>query len=128
MNWYEYAWRNGSTASSSALSEQAPLDTKTATSWYEYGWRAGLVADLKPSDASDSHSRPDVKRIMSGLRHAVGRVLSWLDGSDEPHVWSTVNPAGQVRWNANDPYSGRQIRDVSENALRVWLEERHYNT
>jgi hypothetical protein len=56
------------------------------------------------------------------------RAIAYFAASDEPHVWQSQNQQGETVWNAHDPRTGRSVNDLSASELRVWLEERHYQT
>jgi hypothetical protein len=50
-------------------------------------------------------------------RTAAGR----LGAANEPYAWATCTE-GQTRWHAIDPITGQTVRDVSDQALRTWLD------
>ncbi|NJL45610.1 MAG: hypothetical protein HC922_07515 [Leptolyngbyaceae cyanobacterium SM2_3_12] len=75
-----------------------------------------------PSD-SQAPAPPSWSARWSNLWHGW---LASLDVSPEPKVWQTSDSRGQVTWNAYDAMSGQGIYQVSDQDLRVWLEDLHY--
>lgn len=55
-------------------------------------------------------------------------MIAYLNTSSEPHVWQSKDSAGRVVWNAYDPINRSSVEQVSAHEMRVWLEERHYQT
>ena len=41
------------------------------------------------------------------------------------HLWCTRDRQGKMQWNAYDPTTKRSIYNVSEEQMRVWIEQRH---
>lgn len=63
-----------------------------------------------------------------GVKALWQRAIAHLTVSDEPHVWHSQDAQGQTLWNAYDSRTGRSISRVSATNLRIWLEERHYQS
>ncbi|MBD1997644.1 hypothetical protein H6G00_13570 [Leptolyngbya sp. FACHB-541] len=75
-----------------------------------------------------SHQSPNGKRPKFGakLSSLWRTMLAHLKVSSEPQVWQTRNTAGEIVWNAYNPATGQSLDQVSEQEVRAWLEERHY--
>jgi|GEM_PF-841173 hypothetical protein len=53
-------------------------------------------------------------------------IAKLLESTTEPHVWKTYDQKGNPIWHAHDPVTGQESEWISEDDLRVWLEERYY--
>lgn len=85
--------------------------------WYDQAWQLGTSADL-------NHPKPDQNSYTPSFLQGA---IAFFSGSSEPRVWKTQDQQDTL-WNAYDPTSGKTVRKVSEDQLRVWLEERHYHS
>ena len=47
--------------------------------------------------------------------------------SNEPRVWQKRDRFGQTYWQVYDPIRDRFARFSSEQEVRQWLEQRHYD-
>ncbi|PSB14177.1 hypothetical protein C7B61_06910 [filamentous cyanobacterium CCP1] len=54
------------------------------------------------------------------------RIFEFISASSEPHVWTVQDADVLNRWSAYDPITGERIQLISEQEMRKWLEERHY--
>ncbi|MBW4466419.1 MAG: hypothetical protein KME07_13425 [Pegethrix bostrychoides GSE-TBD4-15B] len=77
---------------------------------------------------SDSRSTKQSTNASARLRHIWQSLLSYLSNSNELRVWKASNVDGQPVWKAYDPTTESRVEFVSELDLRVWLEERYYQT
>lgn len=53
-------------------------------------------------------------------------IARMLESNTEPYVWKTYDQMGNPIWHAHDPVTGQESEWISEDDLRVWLEERYY--
>lgn len=86
-------------------------------------WQAYQALEFR---LSPSHSKPSQRSLVQQLSHAWSQMLAHLSPSSEPHVWATQDATGRTLWNAYDPITGRSLRQVSDEEMRIWLEERHH--
>jgi len=93
---------------------------KTSMTHQEYQ-RLELISD------SQSTKSTIVTKAASGLRNIWQALLTYCSTSNDLRVWTTTNIAGQSIWKAYDPTTQTQVEFVSEQELRVWLEERYYH-
>ena len=54
-------------------------------------------------------------------------LIEFLTGQSEPSIRTKQIADGSVQWIAYDPQSNQRRVFDSEQAVRVWLEQRHYN-
>jgi hypothetical protein len=71
--------------------------------------------------------RPVSQLIAKALKTAWQWLTQSLFASQEVKVWCTADPQGNLSWSALDPISGRSVNGLSEDQMRVWLEQRHLN-
>ena len=64
-------------------------------------------------------------QLSRGIRHLSGRLISALTTAHEPKVHKIRTRDGQTRFDAYDPVTNEHIRAVSEENVRIWLEQRH---
>ena len=90
---------------------------KPSIDWLEYQ-RLELIIPPSP---------PRSKKQLSWQRliAACDTFLQAFVRPAEPQVWQTLDTAGNVWWSACDPATNRVIQDVSEEQIRVWLEQRY---
>lgn len=68
------------------------------------------------------------RRLSAKLNDIWQHALSYFYTSSEPRIWQTEDSFGRPAWSAYDPMTGRSIEQVSVQDLRIWLEERHYQS
>jgi len=96
---------------------------KTSMTHQEYQ-RLELISD---SQSTKSFTKSTiVTKAVSGLRSIWQALLTYCLTSSELSVWTKTNRAGQLVWKAYDPTTQTQVEFVSEQDLRIWLEERYY--
>ncbi len=90
-----------------------------------------MKSQLNWNDATDSRittsqsfRKPQLSTKLSALWQGIA---TYLNSSSEPRVWQT-HEAGEMAWSAYDPITRTSIEQVSAQELRVWLEERHYQS
>jgi len=66
-----------------------------------------------------------IKSWGTGLSQVFQRVLGWFAPSHEPHIWSTTANDGQTCWHIYDPMYQQRLTMVSEEEVRIWLDERY---
>ena len=63
------------------------------------------------------------------LRHKLNSlwqsVMTFLETSSEPQVWTTQGKEYQTQWHVFDPATGQSAQFSCEEDVRVWLEERY---
>ena len=64
-------------------------------------------------------------QLSRGIRHLSGRLISALTTAHEPKVHKIRTRDGQTLFDAYDPVTNKHIRAVSEENVRIWLEQRH---
>ncbi len=84
-------------------------------SWQEYQ-RLELIGDQSSSG------------VLNALRNGLKSAIARLTATTEPQIWPTQTRDGQVQWNAYDPMTHQSLEFVTEDDLRIWLENRHYQS
>ena len=64
-------------------------------------------------------------KLLLGLKQIGSFLLKALTQTDEPRIWVSSR-SREKRWCAYDPFTNRSVSFDSEEALRVWLEQRYY--
>lgn len=77
---------------------------------------------------SDSRSTKQLPKAAARLRHIWQSLLSYFSSGNELRVWKTSDADGQLVWKAYDPITEHRVEFTDELDLRVWLEERYYQT
>lgn len=85
---------------------------KPALRWSEY-----QQLELIPPSVRQYPTWRD--RLQHFYQQAIARLFP-----DPIEIWLTHDEAG-IYWNAIDRNTGRSIFQVSENELRIWIEQRH---
>ncbi|MEM0979721.1 MAG: hypothetical protein AAGH78_05535 [Cyanobacteria bacterium P01_H01_bin.58] len=67
-------------------------------------------------------------RLWQALRRLGGQLVHVLAFGEEPRIRTRQDQNGQTVFDAYDPVTHRHIRNVSEDTLRLWLEQRYYQT
>ncbi|MGF1481334.1 MAG: hypothetical protein ACFB4I_17935 [Cyanophyceae cyanobacterium] len=79
----------------------------------------------------ETRSRARLRKRQS-LRLTLGTIWQGLIAAlvkpPELQVWCTTDRHGRLWWNAYDPHTGRSLTRVSEEQMRVWLEQRHLDS
>ncbi len=68
------------------------------------------------------------RRFSYKLNDVWQHVLTHFYVSSEPRIWQTEDSLGRTAWSAYDPTTKRSIEQVSAPELRIWLEERYYQS
>lgn len=86
---------------------------------YNAGWHYSHAADLAPT--VESH-----QSLREVLAEAWQRLLKFFTNpGNEPHIWASHAIAGEPRWNAYDPMTGKHLYAATKNEVLVWLEQRY---
>jgi alpha-D-ribose 1-methylphosphonate 5-triphosphate synthase subunit PhnH len=63
-------------------------------------------------------------KFLTAWRKTRRSLFTLLAGQSEPKIWQTVDRAGIV-WHVYDPVTGSSADFISEQEVRVWLEQRY---
>lgn len=63
--------------------------------------------------------------VRQGFSHVAHRLVHFLTEGNEPRIWIEADAQGNVLYRGYDPRTGRRFTGDSEQAIRVWLEERY---
>jgi hypothetical protein len=56
----------------------------------------------------------------------IGRsLIQFLSSSKELQVWQELDEQGDPSWSAYDPITKQSIHHISEQQIRIWIEQRH---
>jgi hypothetical protein len=128
FHWYTAAWRFGAAAhahtASSSPNQSRRLENTSAmdTDWYVKGLQLGTSADMESDDMSLAHVRREACRAIA---HTWQSLRNLLSVSDEPRLWQTTDSQGDILWNAYDPKTNHYVEGLTEQNMRIWLEERY---
>lgn len=100
---------------------------KTPMTHSEYQ-RLELISDSQSTDSCSTDSCFSRDPSPAAGRNIWQSLLSSISGSAELRVWKAANPAGQLVWKIYDPVTQIRNEFASELDLRIWLEERYYQT
>lgn len=64
-------------------------------------------------------------QIAGSTRQVWHRLMTWLMDSQEIRIRSITTPLGQSLWDIYDPTTQQSIQRLSEEDVRIWLEERY---
>jgi hypothetical protein len=87
---------------------------KSTMNWQEYK-RLELIQD-------ESRATSFVGFVNNLWQEAIAR----LQVTSEPRIWTVQDRQGNLHWKAFDPTTQRVVDCLTENDLRIWLEERHH--
>lgn len=101
---------------------------RTQKQWLEY--KKLELIPLEPAEEkwlSRKQNSVDFQLInwLSQIWQTLGKVF---EVSAEPQVWKTYDFKGNPIWHTLDPITGEASDWISENDVRVWLEERYKQT
>jgi hypothetical protein len=91
---------------------------KSRLSWQEYQ-KLELISD----GLQHNQDKPSLGAKLNNFWQSV---LAYFATSSEPCVWKTQDTADRTQWKAYDPVTKKSVCCDSEEELRAWLEERHY--
>jgi hypothetical protein len=91
---------------------------KSLMSWQVYQFLTSLV--------HSEYQKPSHLSFSEKLGNFWQKVKVYFQTSSEPCVWRTLDTLGRTQWHGYDPSTNTTIVSESEEDLRVWLEERHY--
>ncbi|MEB3282749.1 MAG: hypothetical protein VKK42_27905 [Lyngbya sp.] len=55
------------------------------------------------------------------------KILNFLVGSSEPKIWQYQTKSGDVIWHIYDPRTGKTEQFISDQDVRVWIENQYYS-
>ncbi|MBF2049418.1 MAG: hypothetical protein EDM05_040795 [Leptolyngbya sp. IPPAS B-1204] len=96
---------------------------KSQLSWKEY-----QALEFLTEPTANTASKALSLKLKTRLNHIWQSLVAYFSTSTEPHVWRSEDSNGQVVWHAYDPVTNRSVQQASMDEMRVWLEERHYQT
>lgn len=91
---------------------------KSFMNWQQYQYSGQVPAQLERNRSKLT--------IAAKLKSIWQTATAYLEASSEPRVWSSQDQAGRIAWSAYDPTTKQSIHQITEQEMRVWLEERHY--
>lgn len=62
------------------------------------------------------------------LSHLWQNLFAALTKPQEPQIWQGYDRQGNLWWHGYDPITGRSICRDSEKEMRIWIEERYYQS
>lgn len=65
-------------------------------------------------------------RFLTALHQVWGSFVTELMGREEPKIWRVYDRAGVATWRVYDPTTNQSAHFVSEQEVRVWLDQRYY--
>jgi len=82
---------------------------------------------------SSQSTKPTIKptivtKVVTSLRNIWQALLTYSLTNPELRVWTTTDATGQLVWKVHDPVTQARMEFASEQDLRIWLEERYYQT
>ncbi|MGK7891587.1 MAG: hypothetical protein AB4042_19840 [Leptolyngbyaceae cyanobacterium] len=66
-----------------------------------------------------------IKTLATRLGQSAQGVLRWFTPSHDPHIWTTTLKGGQTCWHVYDPVDQQRLTLISEEEVRVWLDNRY---
>lgn len=127
LHWYTAGWHFGSIAhahnaspshNQSGLKNASGLDTD----WYVKGLQLGTSTNLDSENSSLTSLGTQTRRAIAHIWQAIAAFLSV---SDDPRLWQTKSASGDILWNAYDPKTNCHAEGLTEQDMRIWLEERY---
>jgi hypothetical protein len=94
---------------------------KPSISWLEYQ-RLELIIPEQPDTRGYQTSW---KNWWWNLMQRWQNLFQPMTHSSELTVWCAQDKFGTMRWSAHDRVTGRSIDGVSEEQIRVWIEQRY---
>ncbi|MEM1280366.1 MAG: hypothetical protein AAGG53_10190 [Cyanobacteria bacterium P01_H01_bin.152] len=65
-------------------------------------------------------------KVIQGLKTVMGQLVRFFAPDNTPKVRSYRSQTGEVRFDVYDPVTQQRSHHRSEEALRIWLEQRHH--
>ncbi|HEY9623406.1 MAG TPA: hypothetical protein V6C78_23820 [Crinalium sp.] len=91
---------------------------KPSISWLEYQQLEQII----PQPAPKRFYQPS---WWSTLGQALQNLFQPIVECSEIRVWQSFDESGQSWWSARDAQTGCSIHHVSEDQIRVWIEQRY---
>jgi hypothetical protein len=70
-------------------------------------------------------AKPNQRFFWSRLEKFWKVLLQQFVKPPELQVWQKRDRWGNIWWNAYDPLTGRSIRHIAEEQMRIWIEQRY---
>lgn len=92
----------------------------------EHLWRVPPTPhSVEYNSVENNSAKESVAHIPNWLKLAGKSLVNFLTNTRQLRVWAKNTEAGTL-WSAYDPISDQAISQTSEEGLRAWLEQRHY--
>ncbi|ASC74157.1 hypothetical protein XM38_051320 [Halomicronema hongdechloris C2206] len=72
-----------------------------------------------------SFSTHPPSKVAQGLKTVMGRLLRFFAPDNTPKVHTVRARKGEIWFDAYDPVTQQRLKNRSEEALRIWLEQRY---
>ncbi|MBD1852685.1 hypothetical protein [Leptolyngbya sp. FACHB-711] len=99
---------------------------RTQKQWLEYKQLEQIPLTIAELQQVSQDNSGHTHRLSDWLRQIWRPISRMLESTTEPHIWKTYDQMGNPIWHAHDPITGQESEWISEDDLRVWLEERYY--
>ncbi len=73
-------------------------------------------------EAEAERSKPTLRTRLENIWQSL---IERLTALPELRVWHTYDNEGNIWWSAHNPKTGRSICQISEEQMRVWIEQRY---
>ena len=91
---------------------------KTSISSWEY-------QQLEQIPPKEIKTRFSFSTLWSRLENIWKFLLRYLTESPQLRVWYTCDQEGKIWWSAYDPKTKSSIYQISEEQMRIWIEQLH---
>ena len=81
---------------------------------------------LKFTSIPGKESQTKHPPLLSLLKRIFEPLLAAIICRDELRLWQTSDRYGNTLWHAYDPATGRSTSAVTEDEMRIWIEQRYY--
>lgn len=88
--------------------------------------KAMIYRDLELISSQELTPQAKKPNLVAVLGQISNFLIKFLTPSNEPKIRLSRNRYGGMQWNAYDPITGRQACLMSEDEVRIWLDQRYY--
>jgi hypothetical protein len=67
-------------------------------------------------------------KVVSLLNNLWQHIVTAITKRQEPQIWQSTDRYGNIWWHGYDPVTDSSVSRDSEDEMRVWLEERYYQS
>lgn len=99
---------------------------RTKKQWLEYKQLEQIP--MTAAESKQLRRSEQVQRLRCWLEDIWQPIARLLNATTEPDVWKTYDEKGNPIWHAYDPLTGKDSEWICEDDLRVWLEQRYYQS